>query len=192
MKQTVRCIPMVLVCALLCCCGIGKYDKRMYYSPQPTEGWKSVGGRFYQFTCGQERVRVSPIVLSVREYADAYLWIPVPTGDGKEIKMQGRDKPWSIVEFYRAPREGLCEPGFFSLVNLTTGERTAPSSAETRKHVDSSSKREFVSCLYLYDIKQDPGVEYKLYLSDEALGCKATPIPYTFEEATKYWPALSP
>jgi hypothetical protein len=191
-KSMVLFLLLFLAVILLHGCGFGRYDKRTYYSPQPAEGWSSVGGRFYQFKCNQERVRVSPIVLEVREWADAYLGIPVPKGEQKEVKMAGRDKPWTIVEFYRTPRNGSCELEYFWLISLSTGDRIPPSSAETRKYTDPSSLREFVSCIYLYDIKKDSNTTYRLYLSDDTLGCKAEPITYIFEEATRYWSGFTP
>jgi hypothetical protein len=193
MNKTSHVFLVLVMSVLVSGCGFGTYYKQKYYAPQPTGGWNLVGGSVYRFRCDAEEVRVSPIILDERESANAYMWIPVQKTEEKKIKIkEDIDTPWSRVEFKRTPRTESCELTYFSLINAVTGERIAPSKAEIIGRTALSSKTESLHCLYLYNIKEEPNTKYELFVSDDALGCKVTPIVYKFKESTGYWPAISP
>ncbi len=180
----------VLAIIVLIVAGCGAYQKRIYYAPQSVTAWKNVGVRHYQFECNDGDVRVSPIVLSAKEWAKGYLWVPIPSGENKEMQVHNRNQPWSFIRFRRKSRIEACELSFVLLESRVSGERIAPTSVETNIYNDDHFSKQTTDCLYYFDVKQNPKASYNLTISENVLGCRVNPIPYTFEHATEYYPVL--
>ena len=149
--------------------GCGTIEKRHLYAPQNEVNWKSFGNKSSKFVCNRGEIQVTPIVLHTTE-------------------VQAQEKPWLYIRLQATSRIQNCDLLFLSLENKLSKQQISPISAKTHLFNDNHLKIKTTDCYYYFDMSEDKGSVYDLYISDKVLNCKVDPISYRYQEATEWVP----
>jgi hypothetical protein len=160
-------VMIVLISFILV--GCVTIEARHSFTPQKVANWKDLGGRIYQFECNECEITVAPLVL-------------------RSSEVREQEKPWIYVRFSGPKRIENCDLSFVTLENKITGERVVPMSAKTNVYNDDYFKKKTTDCYYYFNIGEEKGSIYNLYITDKVFGCTIDPIPYVYEEYTEWRP----
>ena len=161
--------------------GCASYQGKTVLAPQQSPTWKQDWGYSnFHFQCNQGDIEVFDIVLSIESSGYTLFYFPVTFDSKEDVRKLNEKTSGLLITFRKDTPIESCDLAYVHLVEAGSGETIRPTSME--------KTASYTYCVYYFDLKKDPQMQYDLYISKDVFNCEIKPIRYKYKKGYENWP----